>query len=110
MAIEIQAEPRSKIPVTLVGQTYQVKPPKMAVLAVVAKAAAKGTDDAAAMVEHVENLVKLMFGKNGAPAVMARLSDEEDDLDYEHIMKCAEAVMEEQTGDPTSSSPASSTE
>ena len=30
--------------------------------------------------------------------------DEEDDLDYTHIMKCAEAVMEEQTGDPTSSS------
>ena len=97
----IQAETRAKIPVELVGQSYQVKPPKMSVLAVVAKAAAAGTDDAAAMIKHVEDLVKLMFGKE-APAVMARLGDQEDDLDYAHVMKCAEAVMEEQTGDPTS--------
>jgi hypothetical protein len=102
MAIDIQAEPRAKIPVNLVGQTYQVKPPKMSVLAVVAKAAAKGTEDAEAMITHVATLVKLMFGKDVAPTVLARLEDEDDDLDYLHIMKCAEAVMEEQTGDPTS--------
>lgn len=102
MSIVIAAEPRAKLPVTLVGVEYKVKPPKMSVLAVVAKAAAKGTEDAEAMITHVETLVKLMFGKDEAPKVMARLSDEDDDLDYLHIMKCAEAVMEETTGDPTS--------
>lgn len=99
--IVIQAESRAKIPVSLVGVEYQVKPPKMSVLAVVAKAASKGTEDADQMVGHIETLVKLMFAKE-APKIMKRLNDPEDDLDYMHIMKCAEVVMEEQTGDPTS--------
>lgn len=102
MTIVIQAESRAKIPVELVGKTYQVKPPKMSLLAVVAKAASKGAEDASSMVGHIETLTKLMFGKEGAKEIMKRLADEEDDLDFSHIMKCAEAVMEEQTGDPTS--------
>lgn len=101
MSIVINADTRSKINVSLVGIDYKVKPPKMAVLAVVAKAAAKGTDDAASMVGHIEDLVKLMFGAQ-ATKVLARLENPEDDLDYRHIMSCAEAVMEEETGDPTS--------
>lgn len=101
MGIVINAEERAKQPVSLVGQDYMVRPPKMAVLAVVAKAAAKGTGDAAQMVGHVENLVKLMFG-NDSKKVLARLENPEDDLDYTHIMECAEALIEETTEDPTS--------
>lgn len=101
MSIVISAEERSKVDVTLVGIDYKVKPPKMAVLAVVAKAATKGTDDAAAMVGHIESLVKLMFGKDSGK-VLARLEDVDDDLDYSHVMACAEKIMEVSTGDPTS--------
>lgn len=103
-SIVINASPSKPVAVTLVGVDYKVKPPKMAVLAAVAKVASqqKGKDaDSSAVITHIENIVKLMFNRQAA-GVLRRLADPEDDLDYQQIMDTAEAVIEAQTGNPTS--------
>lgn len=101
--IVIKASPNKPVLVDLVGIEYKVKPPKMSLLAVVAKAAAaqgKENEGGTKVIEHVENLVKLMFGASAAK-VLARLEDAADDLDYQQIMDTAEAVIEA-SGNPTS--------
>jgi len=106
--IVINASPSKTLSVELVGIEYQVRPPKMAVLAVVAKAAGnKG--DGQSTIGHIENLIKIMFKKSAAE-VLARLDDPEDELDYQDIMNTAEAVIEANTGNPTSSPQDSSTQ
>jgi hypothetical protein len=99
--IVINATPSKAFSVDLVGVEYLVKPPKMAVLAVVASAAGKkgkGGDT----IKHIEDLVKIMF-KKSADEVLARLADPEDELDYQQVMDTAEQVIEAATGNPTSS-------
>lgn len=103
--IVIKASPSKALDVNMVGIDYKVKPPKMAVLAAIAKVASqqKGSKnvDSGAIIEHIENIVKLMFNRQ-APAVLTRLADVTDDLDYQQIMDTAEAVIEASTGNPTS--------
>lgn len=99
--IVINASPSKAFSVDLVGIEYAVRPPKMAVLAVVAKAAAQKSDGGAT-IKHIEDLVKIMF-KKSATEVLARLADSDDELDYQQIMDTAEAVIEAATGNPTSS-------
>lgn len=101
--IVINASPSKTLSVELVGVEYMVKPPKMAVLAVIAKAAGnKGKGDGQSTIAHIENLVKIMF-KSSAERVLERLADPLDELDYQDIMNTAEAVIEANTGNPTSS-------
>lgn len=100
--IVIKASPSKAVDVELVGVTYKVKPPKMAVMAVVAKAASdQGTTDGTSkLIAHLEDLVKLMFGK-AAASVLARLEDPTDLLDYEHITDVAGEIIEVSSGNPT---------
>lgn len=102
--IIINAQPRKPVEVAMVGVEYKVKPPKMSVLAIVAKAAAAQegpAGDSMKVLDHIENLVKLMF-KAQATGVMKRLDDPDDELDYQHIIETAEAVIEAGTGNPSS--------
>lgn len=109
--IVINASPSKLYDVELVGVEYKVRAPKMAVLATVAKTigGSKGKkgkqgEGAVNTLRHLEDLVKIMF-KADASAVLKRLEDPEDDLDYQHIMDTAEALIEAATGNPTSSQP-----
>ena len=100
--IVINASPSKTLSVELVGIEYMVKPPKMAVLAVVASAASAKGSGGQQTIKHIENLIKIMF-KNSAEKVLARLADPDDELDYQDIMNTAEKVIEANTGNPTSS-------
>lgn len=109
--IVINASPSKALAVELVGKEYQVRPPKMAVLAVVANAAGgagkKKGKEGADTLKRIEDLVKIMF-RQDSKEVLERLNDPEDELDYQQIMDAAEAVIEAQTGNPTSSPQGSS--
>jgi hypothetical protein len=102
--IVITAEPLDLIPVSLVGVTYQIKPPKSSLALKLAVRAKTAEDDPSLMMEAIDEWVDKAFGKEEAENVRARLDDEDDVLDFPHIMALMEAVIERTTGNPTSSS------
>jgi len=97
----ISAEPRKTLEVDLVGQTYKVTAPKAALGLKIAIRAKQSGDDPGLMMDAVEEWVVKAFGKSAAKKVLARVDDENDDLDIQHLMKLMEAVIEATTGDPT---------
>lgn len=104
--IDIEAEPRQKITVSLVGTEYLINPPKGATavtMAKQAKAAEKDDSDEATLKswELIEDWIKKAFGKQKAKEIQKRLDDDEDDLDIPHISQLISKVSELNSGNPT---------
>lgn len=98
--IEIVAQPQKSLPVTLLGVDYTVRAPKkVGALALMMRLKNAGINPEL-MSDTINSLVKKMFGAEVAPAVMARLEDEEDDLDIDHLMMLMNALIERVSGDP----------
>lgn len=101
----IEAEEVQKLSVSLVGIVYEIMPPKASTtLKIAAKAmsADKGSkkkgkqsaEDLAALATMVDDWVKMTFSREDASAVLDRLSDPNDLLDVEHIVKLVEKLVE----------------
>lgn len=102
--VAIVTEGRKKILISLIGVEYEITPPKTIVglrMAIRAKAAA---DDPALMMEALDDWIVRAFGKVVAKTIQKRLESEDDDLDFQHITELMQAVVEQVTGNPTSSS------
>lgn len=98
--ITINAESRKKIAVELVGVKYEVTPPKMALSLAFAKVAQNAQKDPLAMLQLLEDWIKVAFGSKGA-SVLKRLDNPKDDLDIAHITDLIEKISEAQTENPT---------
>ena len=101
--IEIKADPRTPIKVSLVGVDYELNPPKSALAIKLAVQAKTAGDDPTLVLQAIDEWVDKAFGKKNATAVRKRLDDENDDLDTPHLMQLMEAVIEASSGNPTSS-------
>lgn len=103
--IVIEAEPRESLTVSLVGVDYVIDPPKGSYALKLARRAKElGGGDVDASWGMVEDWVKRAFGAKQSKKVLARIMDDDDDLDIIHIMKLIEAIAEAATSDPSSSS------
>lgn len=102
--INITADPREKITICLVGVNYEVHPPKTALALKLAVRAKQAGDAPDLMMAAVDEWITKAFGKTEAKKVQARLENETDDLDFPHIMQLMEALIEQATGTPTTSS------
>ena len=102
--ISIEADPRAPVVINLVGLEYTVKPPKTALAMKLAIAAKQAEDDPTSMMAAVDQWISLAFGKTNAAKIQKRLESNDDDLDFPHIMKLKESLIELATGNPTSSS------
>lgn len=105
--LHITSDPREKIKVDLVGVRYDVWPPKTALAIRLAKRALAlqgDVEQASELFDVLDTWIDMAFGKPIAKKVRARMEDGEDDLDFPHIMKLMEALIERSTGNPTSSS------
>ena len=99
--IVIEADAVELIPVTLVGQSYKVKPPKAALAMRLATESKLYRDDPSKMMAVLDEWMSRAFGKDAAK-VKKRLDSPDDDLDITNIMALMEKVIERQTGNPTS--------
>lgn len=91
-----------KIPVKLVGVKYSIRRPKSMLAMSFARRAKAAKEDPEKLMEAVEEWVRITFGKATGVKVIKRLNDPEDELDFEHIVKLMEAVIELTNGsDPT---------
>lgn len=107
MSIKIEATPKAVLDVELVGVHYSVTPPKAALalrLAVAAKQS--GEDDPGSVVDTLNAWLLMAMGEEQEKAIQARIEDPKDALDIDHLMMLMEAVIEESSGNPTGSSPA----
>lgn len=99
--IEIKAEPKAALDVELVGENYNIHPPKASLALKLAVRAKTNADDPGLLLKTIDEWIDVAFGKAGAKAIHKRLDDPNDVLDIEHIMKLMEAVIEETSGNPT---------
>lgn len=90
--MKVESTPRKGIPVNLVGVDYTVRKPKAALGLRLAVAGKKADEDPENMMKAMDTLVLMVFGKKDAKAVDARLSDPEDDLDFEHLVELVQAL------------------
>jgi hypothetical protein len=104
LQLNITADPREKIRVGLVGQEYDILPPKAAFGLKLAVRAKQAADDPSSVSATVDEWIVKAFGKAEAKKIQARLEDAEDDLDFPHIVQLMEAVIAMVSGNPTSSS------
>lgn len=102
--IRIEAEPRKRIPVDLVGKRYEIVPPKasFALKFAVNAQLATQAQDSEKVARVIDEWIEAAFGAE-ADAVKARLNDPADALDTNHIGMLMRAIMEASTGDPTTS-------
>ena len=98
--IEIEAEPIKELRLKLVGEVYQVKPPKGSLAIVLAKKMSKNKD-VDGMMKAIEDWLRLAMSKSDTKRVMERLEDPEDALDLSHVTSLIEKLTERVTGNPT---------
>lgn len=106
--IIIAGAPAPLVPVMLVDKKYQARAPKKSLLLAMMMKLRAGGSDPEELEKTMGILLRKMFGKEIAPEVQARLDDENDDLDIDHIMMLANKLIEASTADPTGSASASS--
>lgn len=118
--ITIAAPERETFTVDLVGREYLVHTPKAAIAMSLSAAFSETRVDpktstpeeqaaaTRAMRDAMLTWVRAAFSKKGAADVEARLDDPEDTLDFDSISRLMEALTEEETGLPPTSSPDSS--
>lgn len=104
--IVIEAEPRESLTIDLVGVEYVIEPPKGAFALKLARQVkdleAAGSSDVAAQWSVVEGWVTRAFGPKQSKKVLARIDDDDDDLDIVHIMTLMQKIAELATENPTS--------
>lgn len=98
--IKIEAEPVKELRLSLVGQSYTVRPPKGSLAIVLAKKMSKNKD-VDGMMNAIQDWLKLAMPKQDVKKVMDRLEDPEDALDIGHITSLIEKLTERVTGNPT---------
>lgn len=99
--LSIAAQPKKKWPVELIGVKYEVNVPKKALAMALMMRVKQAGNDPELVSASFDVLITKMFGKEGAPAIHARLEDEDDDLDIDHLMELMGALLEVSAGDPT---------
>jgi hypothetical protein len=102
--IVIASRPQPPVVVELIGEKYECKAPKKSLILAVMMKLRVGGADPQGMQDMFGVLLRKMFGKEIAPSVQARLDDEDDELDFDHIMELANALIGAATPDPTTSS------
>lgn len=105
--ISISAPERRTFTVDLVNVEYLVTAPKTAQAVefsqLFQKKTEDGQNDPAAMVEGIKSFVMACFGKKQGAAVLKRLSDPDDALDFPQLTELVGALYEDETGDPPTS-------
>lgn len=101
--INISAQAPLPIKVTLVGEEYEVRPIKGAIGIQMAQRFGKNTENPAELVKSIDALIGMIFGKSAKKTILARLNDAEDLLDFTHIIELVQALMENQSGNPSTS-------
>jgi hypothetical protein len=100
-SITIEAEPREQIDVKLVGVHYIINPPKAALAISLGKEVKAAGDDAELLEAALEKWAVIAFGKKHGKAIMARLNDPEDLLDYDHLTTVITKLAEALSPNPT---------
>jgi hypothetical protein len=99
-SITIDAEPKKKVNIKLIGQNYSVNMPK-ASLAIRITQQARSADQGEKAFESLNTWMDAAFGARQVAAVRKRLDDPDDDLDLDHIMQLMNALLEAGSGNPT---------
>lgn len=114
--IIIEGETRPKLPIELVGKSYEINTPKTSAAIRLARAArdieGKGKKDADAgnslgLLDALEDYVMQVFGKKVGKQVLARLDDPDDLLDIKHIVALMTALANHGSDNPPTSPSAS---
>ena len=98
----ITATPKKRVAVELLGEVYEVKPPKTALLLAISNHSGKKDSNAEDINRDFQTILKLMFTPKDLERVQERLNSGDDELDLDHIFEVVEAITEDATGDPTS--------
>lgn len=98
--INVKPTPATTLTVELLGIEYKVTPPKSAIALKIARMAADKETDVLTILDLLNNWIDLAFGKQAAK-VKKRLDSDNDPLDYPHLIALLKAVVEKQSGDPT---------
>lgn len=102
MDIEITAEPRKEITVKLVGVEYVIRLPKSGFAMGMAQRARFGGDDAALnTLNDLNEWIRRAFRERG-DEVLARMEDDDDELDINHITQLMQKSVEIASEVPTS--------
>lgn len=104
MSISIQAAFAETIDINLVGVAYTITPPKAGLAIQIARLSVDNADGTSTVkvLDLLDKWIDRAFGDQ-ADAVRARMYEDEDDqLDLPHLIELVKAVMEQQTGNPTS--------
>lgn len=107
---EIDATPREERRIKLVGVAYNVKAPKagfamkLASLGISPEELSKGGDwsTVPAIMGFINDFIDSVFGPDQGEEVKARLVDNTDDLDLDHVMLLVDRLMEKAAANPTS--------
>lgn len=95
---------RGTIEVNLVGVTYNVRVPKGISTMVFAQKLQELQGDennAEKLLETLEEWLVGTFGDEDGNAIVARLYDDQDDLDFTQVMELMEALIERATANPS---------
>jgi len=102
--IVIPGKPRTSHNVELVGVDYRVFPPKALVAMDLQRQLTAAGDEPEKLVEALESLLALLFGRKVAPTVLDRLKDPEDDLELDDVMELIKHLLSRASGDDTPTS------
>lgn len=103
--IDIEADDND-IPVRLVGHDYIAHKPKaMLAIRLGERVNAQSLDmnDLPALVETMNEFMRLIFGTETGAAIMARLEDPDDKIDLPHLQRLVNRIVEVTTGRPPTS-------
>jgi hypothetical protein len=99
--IDIVAAPKKQFQVKLVGVDYMATAPKKALALSLLMRVKNAGNDPEMMDDAITSLIIKMLGREHVEAVQARLADEEDDLDIDHLMVLMNKLIEAVSADPT---------
>ena len=99
--IVIAAEPRTPIPVSLVGVEYLITPPKSTIAIALAERVSAAGENPGALMSELRTWIELAFGKKQAPKVIARLDKADDDLDVTHVIELMTKLAEAASANPS---------
>lgn len=104
MTISIQAAFAETIDIDLVGVRYKITPPKAGLAIQIARLSVDTSgQNTVKVLDLLDKWIDRAFGEEQAAAVRARMyEDDEDQLDLPHLIELVKAVMETQSGNPTS--------
>ena len=99
--IVIEGTAPEKTTVNLVGVDYLLTTPKAVLGVNLGKAIKQKNDDPDAQLDALRKWLTAAGGKKQADAIMKRLADAEDLLDLKHIFQLINALVEDETENPT---------